>query len=51
MYHCTSTIVYEKRHKLACTDLQLLNPKTRNIKFIDTFEILAEATVDKILQE
>lgn len=36
---------------LACTDLQLLDPKIRNIKFIDTFEILAEATVDKMLQE
>ena len=35
---------------LACTDLQLLNPKVRGVKFIDTLEILARATVEKMSQ-
>ncbi len=34
---------------LACTDLQLLNPKRKKIKVFDTMEILARTTVDMIL--
>lgn len=33
---------------LACTDLQLLSPKLKNVKFFDTLDILARATVKKI---
>lgn len=34
---------------LACTDLQLLNPKIENVNFFDTMEILANATVREML--
>tara|TARA_Y100000310_G_scaffold340956_2_gene438509 strand:- start:3612 stop:4301 length:690 start_codon:yes stop_codon:yes gene_type:complete len=34
---------------LACTDLQLLIPKHPNLKIYDTMNILADATVEKIL--
>jgi len=36
---------------LACTDLQLLSIKMRNINFIDTLDILAKATVEKMLKQ
>jgi len=35
---------------LACTDLQLLIPKIPSLKIFDTMRILADATVDKILE-
>lgn len=35
---------------LACTDLQLLVPKHENINIYDTMEILAQATVKKLLE-
>jgi aspartate racemase len=35
---------------LACTDLQLLMPKHPNLKIFDTMKILADATVEKILE-
>jgi aspartate racemase len=35
---------------LACTDLQLLMPKHPSLKIFDTMKILADATVDKILE-
>lgn len=35
---------------LACTDLQLLNPKHPTLKIFDTMKIFAEATVEKILE-
>ena len=35
---------------LACTDLQLLIPKHQNLKVFDTMKILAQATVDYMLQ-
>lgn len=34
---------------LACTDLQLITPKTGSARIIDTMEILAQATVREIL--
>lgn len=34
---------------LACTDLQLLIPKTDAVEVFDTMKILAQATIDKIL--
>jgi len=34
---------------LACTDLQLLIPQHEKLKIFDTMKILADATVDKIL--
>jgi len=36
---------------LACTDLQLLIPKHPRLKIFDTMKILAEATVEKILEK
>jgi aspartate racemase len=35
---------------LACTDLQLLMPKHPNLRIFDTMKILADATVEKILE-
>src|SRR3989338_8520769 len=35
---------------LACTDLQLLIPKHPTLKIFDTMKILADATVEKILE-
>ncbi len=35
---------------LACTDLQLLLPKHAKLKIVDTMKILADATVEKILE-
>jgi len=35
---------------LACTDLQLLTPKRNGISIYDSMEILAKATVRKILK-
>ena len=35
---------------LACTDLQLLEPKIKKIKILDTMDILAKATVREILR-
>ncbi len=35
---------------LACTDLQLLVPQKENVKIFDTMQILAHATVNKILE-
>lgn len=34
---------------LACTDLQLLNPKSSKVEIFDTMKILADSTVAKIL--
>ncbi len=34
---------------LACTDLQILNPKKRNLQIFDTMEILANSTVRELL--
>lgn len=36
---------------LACTDLQSLNPKKKEIQFFDTMEILATATVNEMLKD
>lgn len=36
---------------LACTDLRLLNPRVKGVTFIDTLELLASATVEKMMQE
>ncbi len=36
---------------LGCTDFQLLKPKLKNINFIDTLDILANATIEKMVQE
>lgn len=38
-----------KNALLACTDLQILNPKRSGIKIFDTMDILAKATVGRIL--
>lgn len=35
---------------LACTDLQLLNPEHPKLKIYDTMKILADATIEKILE-
>jgi aspartate racemase len=35
---------------LACTDLQLLIPKSQNLKIFDTMKILADATVEELLK-
>ena len=34
---------------LACTDLQLLNPISRSVEIFDTMKVLADSTVDHIL--
>jgi aspartate racemase len=36
---------------LACTDLQLLIPKHKNLKTYDTMKILADATVQRMLEK
>ncbi len=45
---------FENKHVdcviLACTDLQLLIPKHPTLKIFDTMKILADATVDRILE-
>jgi aspartate/glutamate racemase len=35
---------------LACTDLQLLVPKSKKMKIVDTMKIYAQAVVNKILE-
>lgn len=35
---------------LACTDLQLISPKIEGVQIFDTMKILAEATVNKLLE-
>ena len=36
---------------LACTDLQLLIPKHKSLKILDTMKILSDATVTEILKQ